>query len=430
MEKIIIKPKRLSGNVTIPPSKSLGHRGIISAALSKGMSKVSNVQFSKDIIATIEIMKQLGAKIEINRDELVIDGTNIFLNSSEQLQFQCNESGSTLRFLIPIALVKDGEYIFHGKGKLASRPLTSYYEIFEEKGIQYNTEEGGLPLRVSGSLKSGTYRLRGDISSQFITGLLFALPLLKGNSEIIVTTKLESKGYIDLTLEVLKNFGIEIENEGYKVFKIKGSQNFHPKDFIIEGDYSQGAFYLVAGAIGCDIKCEALRKDSLQGDKVIIDILKRMGCKFEETDEFIKALPSRLKGIDIDVSQCPDLVPILGVAASLAEGTTKILNGKRVRIKESDRLFATASELNKIGGNITELEDGLVIEGISNFKGGEVDSHNDHRMVMALAMAATRAKGNIIINDPMAIEKSYPNFFEDYRKLGGDISELDTRYES
>ena len=172
-----------------------------------------------------------------------------------------------------------------------------------------------------------------------------------------------------------------------------------------------------------------MRKDSLQGDKVIIDILKRMGCQFEETAEFIKAIPSKLKGIDIDVSECPDLVPILGVAASIAEGRTRILNGKRVRIKESDRLFATASELNKIGGKITELKDGLIIEGIEGFKGGEVDSHNDHRMVMALAIAATRASGDVVINDPMAIEKSYPNFFEDYKKLGGNMSEFNIRNE-
>ena len=429
MKKIRIKPSRLSGNVTIPPSKSLGHRGIISAALSRGVSKITNVQFSKDIIATIEIMKMLGAKIHIDKDELIIDGSDVFLNSSKQLQFQCNESGSTLRFLIPITLVKDGEYVFHGKGKLVSRPLTSYYEIFEEKGIEYYTNEGGLPLKVKGSLKSGVYRLRGDISSQFITGLLFALPILDGNSEIIVTTNLESKGYIDLTLDVLRGFGIQVENEGYKVFRIKGSQSYYPREFRIEGDYSQGAFYLVAGAIGCDIKCEDLRKDSLQGDKAIIDILKSMGCEFEETDTFIRALPSKLKGIDIDVSQCPDLVPILGVAASLAEGTTRIFNGKRVRIKESDRLFTTAAELNKIGAHITETEDGLIIEGVEGFKGGEVDSHNDHRIVMALAVAATRANGDIVINDPMAIEKSYPNFFEDYKNLGGDVYEFNTRNE-
>ena len=343
MEKITIKPRRLSGSVTIPPSKSLGHRGIISAALSRGVSKITNIQFSKDIIATIEIMRMLGATIKINKEDLIIDGRNIFLNSSNQLQFQCNESGSTLRFLIPIALVKDGEYIFEGKGKLVSRPLNSYYEIFEKKGIEYFTHEGGLPLKVRGSLTSGIYRLRGDISSQFITGLLFALPLLDGNSEIVVTTDLESRGYIDLTLDVLKDFGINIVNEDYKVFKIKGNQKYISKDFEIEGDYSQGAFYLVAGAIGCNIRCKGLRKDSLQGDKEIINILKRMGCTIKETDEYIEALPSKLKGIDIDVSQCPDLVPILGVLGSMAEGTTRILNGRRVRIKESDRLYATTS---------------------------------------------------------------------------------------
>ena len=427
MEKITIKPRRLSGSVTIPPSKSLGHRGIISAALSRGVSKITNIQFSKDIIATIEIMRMLGAKIEINKEDLIIDGRNIFLSSSNQLQFQCNESGSTLRFLIPIALVKDGEYTFEGKGKLVSRPLNSYYEIFEEKGIEYFTHEGELPLRVRGSLTRGTYRLRGDISSQFITGLLFALPLLHGDSEIVVTTVLESRGYIDLTLDVLKDFGITIVNEGYKVFKIKGNQKYISKDFEIEGDYSQGAFYLVAGAIGCNIKCEGLRKDSLQGDKEIINILRTMGCTIKENDESIEALPSKLKGIDIDVSQCPDLVPILGVLGSMAEGTTRILNGKRVRIKESDRLYATAKELNKIGAKITELEDGLIIEGVGEFQGGKVDSHNDHRIAMALAIAATRAKGDIIINHPMAIEKSYPNFFVDYKNLGGDIVEFHTR---
>lgn len=429
MERLRINPRTLKGSVSIPPSKSLGHRGIISASLSSGISRITNVQYSKDIIATIDIMKKLGAKIEVNKDELRIDGSNIFAEADKQLKFQCNESGSTLRFLIPIALVKKGEYTFEGKGKLVSRPLTSYYEIFEEKGVEYSTHEGGLPLQIKGSLTSGVFKLRGDISSQFITGLLFALPLLSGDSEVIITTKVESKGYIDLTLDVLKAFGIHICNEDYKRFKIKGNQKYIGKEYRIEGDYSQGAFYLVAGAIGCDIKCMDLKKDSLQGDKAIIDILKRMGCKFQETDDFIKALPSKLKGIDIDVAQCPDLVPILGVAASLAEGTTRILNGKRVRIKESDRLFTTATELNKLGARITELEDGLVIEGVKGFKGGEVEAHNDHRIVMALAMAATRAEGEVLINNPMAIEKSYPNFFEDYKDLGGDVSEFNTRNE-
>lgn len=421
MQKIIISPTALEGKVTIPPSKSLGHRGIISAALSRGVSNVSNVQYSKDIIATLEIMKLLGAKVEKKEDSVVIDGTDIFNYKNEEITLQCNESGSTIRFLIPVALVKEGQYVFEGKGKLVTRPLTSYYEIFDEKGIEYTTTEGGLPLRVNGKLSSGVYKLRGDISSQFITGLLFALPLLEGDSEIVVTTDLESKGYVDLTLDTLKRFGIEIVNEDYRVFKIKGNQQYSARDYYIEGDYSQGAFFLVAGAIGNNVECMGLRKDSLQGDMAILDILKDMGCSFEETDEYIKAIPSKTKGIDIDVSQCPDLVPILAVLASMSEGETRILNAKRLRIKECDRLNATAVELNKIGADITELEDSLIIRGVKEFTGGEVDSHNDHRIVMALSIAATRAKGDIIINNPMAIEKSYPNFFEDYKKLGGNV---------
>ncbi len=428
MQKITIKPKTLSGNVRIPPSKSLGHRGIISASLSKGISKISNVQFSKDIVATLDIMEQLGAEIKKHEDELIIDGRFMFTNIKKNMTLRCNESGSTLRFLIPIALVKEGSYIFDGKGKLTTRPLTSYYEIFDEKGISYSTTEGGLPLSVNGKLQSGAYRLRGDISSQFITGLLFALPLLEGDSEIIITTELESKAYIDLTIDVLNNFGIDIDNQDYKTFKIKGNQSYSPGDFYIEGDYSQGAFFLVAGAIGCDIKCNGLRADSLQGDKAIISILRQMGCSIEEKDGYIKALPSKTKGIDIDVSQCPDLVPILGVLGSLSEGTTRILNAKRLRIKECDRLNATALELNKLGARITELEDSLIIEGVDGFTGGQASSHNDHRIVMALAMAATRASDNVVIESPMAIEKSYPKFFNDYIKLGGDLVEFNNRH--
>ena len=427
MEKIKINPNKLMGSIKVPPSKSLGHRSIISASLSKGVSKISNVQFSKDIIATIEIMEKLGAKIQRYDDEVIIDGSSMFENLTDGLELECNESGSTLRFLIPVALVKDGTYEFKGKGKLVTRPLKPYYDIFDEKGIEYSTSEGGLPLKIKGSLKCGVYSLRGDISSQFITGLLFALPLLDGNSKIIITTALESKGYIDLTLDVLKTFGIFIENEDYKVFNIRGGQSYNSKNFYIEGDYSQGAFYLVAGAIGCNINCEGLNEASLQGDKEIINILKKMGCKFEICKSYIKALPSNTSGIDIDVSQCPDLVPILAVLASLSKGTTRILNAKRLRIKECDRLSATASELNKIGANITELEDSLIIEGVSGFNGGHVNSHNDHRIVMALAIAATRASGEIFIDNYNAIEKSYPNFFDDYIKLGGDIVELNHR---
>lgn len=426
MDKIIIKPKLLKGNIVVPSSKSLGHRGIIAAALSRGISRVYNIQLSKDIEATMELMKELGAVVNIEDQNLYIDGRKMF-SYEKKLDLRCRESGSTLRFLIPLALTKDGDYIFHGEGKLISRPLEPYYEIFEEKGIKYSREEDGLPLKVSGKLTSGTYRVRGDISSQFITGLLFSLPILEGNSRIQITTKLESKGYIDLTLDILKDFGIEIENNNYKEFNIRGAQKYNSRNYYVEGDYSQGAFFLVAGALGSSIVCSGLNKDSLQGDKVILDILEAMGCNVEESKEGIKVKPSKTKGIEIDASNCPDLVPILTVLASLSEGETKIVNAKRLRIKECDRLHAITKELNKLGANIIELEDSLIISGVNELKGGEVDSHNDHRIVMALAIAATRARGNVIINNPSAVEKSYPNFFKDYFKLGGEGDEFNYR---
>ncbi len=426
MDKIIIKPKLLKGNIVVPSSKSLGHRGIIAAALSRGISRVDNIQLSKDIEATMELMKELGAVVNIEDQNLYIDGRKMF-SYEKKLDLRCRESGSTLRFLIPLALTKDGDYIFHGEGKLISRPLEPYYEIFEEKGIKYSREEDGLPLKVSGKLTSGTYRVRGDISSQFITGLLFSLPILEDNSRIQITTKLESKGYIDLTLDILKDFGIEIENNNYKEFNIRGAQKYNCRNYYVEGDYSQGAFFLVAGALGSSIVCYGLNKDSLQGDKVILDILEAMGCNVEESKEGIKVKPSKTKGIEIDASNCPDLVPILTVLASLSEGETKIVNAKRLRIKECDRLHAITKELNKLGANIIELEDSLIISGVNELKGGEVDSHNDHRIVMALAIAATRARGNVIINNPGAVEKSYPNFFKDYFKLGGECDEFNYR---
>ncbi|WP_346962467.1 3-phosphoshikimate 1-carboxyvinyltransferase [Clostridium sp.] len=426
MDKIIIKPNLLKGNIVVPPSKSLEHRGIIAAALSAGMSRVDNIQLSKDIEATMDIMKELGAVINTEGHSLYIDGSNLF-SYEKKLDLKCNESGSTLRFLIPLALIKSGDYIFRGEGKLISRPLDPYYEIFKEKGIEYSTEDDSLPLKVSGKLTSGTYRVRGDISSQFITGLLFSLPLLKGNSKIEITTKLESKGYIDLTLEVLKDFGIEIENNNYKEFNIRGAQKYYSRNYYIEGDYSQGAFFLVAGALGSSIVCSGLNKNSLQGDKAILDILEAMGCSIEESEEGIKVKPSKTKGLEIDASNCPDLVPILTVLASLSEGETRIINAKRLRIKECDRLHAITTELNKLGANIIELEDSLIISGVSELKGGEVNSHNDHRIVMALAIAATRATGDVIISNPSAIEKSYPNFFKDYFKLGGECDEFNYR---
>lgn len=265
--------------------------------------------------------------------------------------------------------------------------------------------------------------MRGNISSQFITGLMFVLPLLDGDSSIMIDTPLESKGYIDLTIDVLKSFGIDIYNEDYAIFKIKGNQSYKPIKYRVEGDFSQAAFWLVAGTIAGHIGCSDINISSFQGDREIIRIIQDMGGNLQITDKSITAYKNPTRGIEIDASQIPDLIPVISVMACLSRGTTIIKNASRLRIKESDRLKSIASELSKIGGRIEELKDGLIINGVDSFTGGIVNSWNDHRITMALAVASTRCKSPLTIEGAESVEKSYPGFWEDFKKLGGDIHE-------
>lgn len=424
MKCIELKPSKLKGFIEIPPSKSLGHRAIICASLAKGKSIIENIQLSKDITATIEGMKSFGVNIEIKGSVAEIKGNDGFnLEICGNKVVDCIESGSTIRFLIPLALVKKNKTTFEGRGKLVSRPLDPYYEIFKTKDIKYYNENGNLPLTVEGKLTAGEFRIKGNISSQFITGLLFALPLLEGNSKIVITTELESKGYVDLTIDMLNKFGIVIENNNYSEFIIKGNQTYRNGKYKIEGDFSQAAFWLTAAILGSDLKCGNMNFESLQGDKVIIDLIKQMGAEILIEDSSVKAVSSITKGISIDASECPDLVPILAVLGSLSEGETKIFNAERVRIKECDRLQAITCELKKLGADIEELPDGLIIKGKEKLKGGVVESWNDHRIAMALAIASTRCEENVIINDSECVQKSYPEFWEDFKKLGGCVDE-------
>ena len=428
MTNLKIKPGKLKGEVKIPPSKSMAHRAVICAALSDGISKISNVEFSDDIIATVNAMRALGAVINEEGDYLEVKGVN-FKNIIPTREFErvvdCNESGSTLRFLIPIALVFEGVTRFIGRGNLGKRPLDTYYNIFDEQNIEYQYKEGELDLLISGMLKSGEFKVRGDISSQFITGLLFALPLIDGDSKIVITTEFESKGYIDLTLSAMKDFGIEIINNDYKEFIIKGNQSYIARDYRVEGDYSQGAFFLVADALKSDVNILDLKEDSLQGDREVIDVLERMGMKIERDNNSISGMiDGQLKSTVIDGSQCPDIIPILALAASLSDGKTEIINAERLRIKECDRLSAVTSELNKLGAKIEEKQDGLVIDGVKSFKGNvEVWSHKDHRIAMTLAIASTMCDEEIILKDYECVSKSYPNFFDDFKQLGGTFNE-------
>ena len=418
---------KLNGTVKIPPSKSMAHRAVICAALGNGVSKISNIDMSDDIIATINAMRALGSIINEKEDYLEIVG--IYSNDKSidreyERVVDCNESGSTLRFLVPISLAFDGVTRFVGRGNLGKRPLKTFYDIFDKQGIKYSYKEGILDLVVSGKLKSDEFEVEGNISSQFITGLLFTLPLLEGDSKIKITTKLESKGYLDLTLSAMKDFGIEIINNNYKEFIIKGNQQYISRDYRVEGDYSQGAFFLSADAIGSSVDVLDLKKDSLQGDSEVIDILKRMNMKFNHKDDSVSCNGDSLKSTVIDGSQCPDIIPVLSLVAALAKGKTEIINAGRLRIKECDRLNAIAVELNKLGAKVEERADSLVIEGVNELEGGvEVWSHKDHRIAMTLAIAATRCKKPIILKDYECVSKSYPHFFDDYKKLGGKFDE-------
>ena len=425
-----IYPNKLSGEVKIPPSKSMAHRAVICAALGNGVSKVTNIDYSDDIIATIEAMSALGAKITKKEEFLEVYGIkspeNIEANElkSERI-IDCNESGSTLRFLVPIAALFDGVNRFVGRGNLGKRPLDTFYNIFDEQGIKYSYKEGILDLQTEGKLKAGEFKVKGNISSQFITGLLFTLPLVDGDSKIVITTELESKGYIDLTLSAMRDFGIEIINNNYEEFIIKGNQTYNSRDYRVEGDYSQSAFFFCADAISNDVILNDLKLDSLQGDKEVIDILKRMGVKIaNKNNGLIGTVEGRLKATVVDGSQCPDIIPVVSLAAALSEGTTEVINAGRLRIKECDRLAAVTSELNKLGARITEKEDGLIIEGVKEFKGGvEVWSHKDHRIAMTLAIASTICKEPIILKDYECVSKSYPQFWEDFKNLGGVFDE-------
>lgn len=417
---VVIKPNKLKGDVLVPPSKSLSHRAIIAASLAEGKSKISNIVFSEDINATIEAMRALGASIEVYDDYLIINGSrpkriNDYINA--------NESGSTIRFMIPIALTVDEAITFDGKNNLVNRPLDTYTKLFDEFNIKYERGDKYLPMTVYNGLKAGIYKVEGNVSSQFITGLLFALPLLKGDSKLVITTELESKGYVDLTMDVLKMFGVNIETKDYKEFIIKGNQSYRPMDYVVEGDYSQAAFWLVANTLGNDINILGMNKESNQGDKKIIDDINSFGGNVYFDGDKLISKNADTHGTTIEFSNSPDLGPIETVLASLSKGHTTFMNIERLRIKECDRVSCMIDEMKKLGVSLSETKDTMEIDGNSVLGSSmELDSHNDHRIVMALAVASTRCIGDIRIINAGAIKKSYPHFFKSFEAVGGIVS--------
>lgn len=481
---IKVFPGQLRGTVQAPPSKSLAHRALICAALADGESVIRGISGSKDMDATIGCIRALGARVQRSGDECRIRG--IFAEASPALPgsaeeramhpdlaedspaspgsaeertmhpdlaedspalLDCIESGSTLRFMLPVAAALGGGAAFTGRGKLPERPMTPLADEMKRKGVEFLP--GGrdqLPFSIRGKLRSGHFTIPGNVSSQYISGLLFALPLLDGDSAIHISGKWESASYIALTLDMIRQFGVEVR-ETEDGFAMSGGQRYRACECAVEGDYSNGAFWLVAGAMGSELEVGSLSPDSVQGDRAVIRILRGMGACCEQSEPgqtavsvggtpSLRTCGGALRGVTVDCSDIPDIVPVLSVAAAAAEGETTFLNAGRLRIKESDRLAAMAEVLAALGADVAELEDSLTVRGslpvpdtrheaapageAGVLRGGcEVDGHNDHRIVMSAAIAALRCSEPVIIRGAEAVTKSYPDFFDVFRALGG-----------
>ncbi|MCQ2519593.1 MAG: 3-phosphoshikimate 1-carboxyvinyltransferase [Lachnospiraceae bacterium] len=423
-----INPGIRSGKVRIPSSKSYAHRLLICSALSGEKTDIDCYGISKDITATADCMRALGADISIGDNNIIaVNPIAACENSSlqegdgsdfdkELKHLYCGESGSTLRFLIPVVGALGVNGVFHMEGRLSTRPLDDLLNELEKHGMSFN-KEGDL-LYCSGQLTAGAYSIPGNISSQYISGLLFALPILMGDSTLEVTNTIESKAYIEMTEDIIMSMEVSLVKEGNN-YKIPGNQKYKAPDYsLVESDWSNAAFFLCMGAMSKEgISMNAMNLSSKQGDKKIIEILKGFGANVIIDGDVITVKADKLMGQTIDASEIPDLVPTISALASVAQGTTNIVNAARLRFKESDRLNSTANMINNIGGRVTETEDGLIIEGVQSLKGGTVDSVNDHRIAMASAVAACGSKGNVKVLDSGCIAKSYPNFWIDLESL-------------
>ena len=411
-----ITPAKIdSGNITIPPSKSLAHRAIICACLAPGRSVISNIDYSVDIRATIEGMRHLGASIKEDKDTLFIDGIETFQYDGDVVN--CHESGSTLRFFLPLFSLTGKRATFSGSKRLIERPQNVYEMLFQEQGIDFVRTYPNII--IDGRLKPGELTLKGNVSSQFITGLLFALPLLEADSKIHIEPPFESRSYVDLTIQMLKRFQIIVEYEDAYTLAIKGNQQYQPTDVLVEGDYSQLVFWASLGVLNHSVETHGLDVHSLQGDKKTIDIFQSMNAGIKVLDDGYQFCPGTLNGTVIDLNDCPDLGPMLFALATQANGKTTFQNAGRLRIKESDRIEAMETELKKLGCSISSTFGTVTITGPVKLQGNvTLHGHNDHRIVMALSILATIADEPITIDDAQAISKSYPGFFKDLASCG------------
>ena len=396
---------------------------LIAAALADGETVIYCDHTGDDIDATVDCLTALGAKIEKGDGCLTVTPIK---EIPQKATLDCRESGSTLRFLLPVAGALGINSCFTGSGRLPSRPIMPLRREMENAGVEFS-EPWKFPIEISGKLEPGAYQLKGDVSSQFVTGLLVALPLLDGDSTLRLIPPVESRPYINMTLEVLNFFGIKIEEKDNSFF-IKGAQKYRsPETLTAEGDWSNAAFFLTAGALAGSVTVTGLNPTSLQGDRKITELLEQMGADVSVLDGEVTVSRNKLKAISIDAADIPDLVPVLSVANAAAdEGLCVISNAQRIKMKESDRLASVSECLNNIGNVNAQTDDGIVIWTYERLTGGEVFSFNDHRIVMAMAIASASCEGDITIRNAEAVSKSYPDFFEDFKLLGGKADVIDS----
>ena len=411
---------QIGGTITAPPSKSMAHRAVLCAALAEGRSHITNLEFSKDISATLGAAGQLCAEVRTGPADAVVEGLGHFRPLSAPVD--CCESGSTLRFLIPIASLTGQAVTFTGRGRLMERPQSVYETLYREQNLRFEQSSAGLT--VEGALTPGDYTLEGNVSSQFISGLLFALPLLDGDSTLHLLPPVESRSYIDMTRSVQAAFGVSSRWMDETTLFLPGNQHYHACDYTVEGDYSQAAFPAVLGAVCGGVTITGLHSETLQGDAVILDILRRCGAKFTRTAEGLRFEKAPLHGVDIDLADCPDLGPVLMVLGLLCEGTTVIRNAERLRLKESDRIAAMEAELRACGGVLESAGGTITVQGCADHlhaPEAPLHGHNDHRVVMSLAVLALCTGLPLTVDDAEAIQKSWPHFFTAIRPLGAEV---------
>jgi 3-phosphoshikimate 1-carboxyvinyltransferase len=409
----------ISGVVNAPSSKSAMQRYVAGALLAEGVTQIFSPSFCDDSMAAIAISKALGAEVTISGEVVVVRGGF----KPQQDQIFCGESGLATRMFTPIAALHDGEIIINGKGSILNRPLKMMEAPLVELGVDISSNNGFLPIKIKGPLKGGDVYTDGSLSSQFITGLLMALPVVKKDS-VIYVDKMVSKPYIDLTIRILNKFGIIIKNQGYKKFEISGRQKYSAGDFTVEGDWSGASFLLVMAAIGGEAIVRNLDIHSAQADKAIFQVISLSGAKISSSNDSMVVSKGDLHGFSYDISDCPDLAPPLIVLALACSGKSIITGTNRLISKESDRGKILEATLSQLGGRVRNYNDRIEIDGGITLKGGIVSANNDHRIAMALASVALICKSPVIIDGMECINKSYPDFMDDFKKLGGKIKLL------